>query len=78
MGGIAVYIALVMLFLWLPKEMRVALARFGFFTDISVHLILQGLLGGDGYGRMSMLFGGVMFNLTLMFYRKFRCTEEKS
>lgn len=72
MGGIAVYVALIMLFLWLPKDMRVAVAKFGFFTDITVHLILQGLLGGDGYGRMSMLFGGVAFNITLMLYRKFR------
>lgn len=76
MGGIAVYVALLMLFLWLPKHIRVLVASFGFFTDITVHLVLQGLLGGDGYGRMSMLFGGVMFNLTLMLYRKFRCPKE--
>jgi hypothetical protein len=76
MGGIAVYVALMMLFLWLPKEGRVFVARMGFFTDITIHFILQVMLGGDGYGRMSMLFGGVMFNLTLMAYRKYRCPKE--
>lgn len=76
MGGIAVYVALIMLFLWLPKEARQFVARMGFFTDITIHLVLQGLLGGDGYGRMSMLFGGVAFNLTLMGYRRFACPKE--
>ena len=75
-GGIAVYIALLMLFLWLPREGRQAVARAGFFTDITVHIILQVMLGGDGFGRMSMLFGGVAFNLTLMGYRKFAMPKE--
>ena len=77
-GGIAVYVALLMLFLWLPTEGRQFVARMGFFTDISVHIICQWLLGGDGFGRMSMLFGCVAFNLTLMGYRKFGMPKELS
>lgn len=69
-GGIAVYVALLMLFLWLPVPLRQSVARLGFFTDISIHIVCQWLLGGDGIGRMSMLFGCVAFNLTLMIYRK--------
>jgi hypothetical protein len=72
MGGIAVYVALLMLFRWCPVSVRHSLARAGFFTDLGVHFILQVMLGGDGYGRMSMLFGGVMFNITLMLYKKYR------
>jgi hypothetical protein len=69
-GGIAVFVALLMLFLWLPVSLRQSLARFGFFTDISIHIVCQVMLGGDGIGRMSMLFGCVAFNLLLMVYRK--------
>lgn len=76
MGGIAVFIALLMLFFWLPIEGRHAVVRAGAITDITVHIILQGLLGGDSYGRLSMLFGGVMFNLFLHLYRKLRVKEK--
>jgi hypothetical protein len=69
-GGIAVFVALLMLFLWLPTPIKQAVARLGFFTDISIHIVCQLMLGGDGVGRMSMLFGCVAFNLMLMIYRK--------
>lgn len=69
-GGVAVFVALLMLFLWLPTPVKQAVARLGFFTDVGIHIVCQWILGGDGVGRMSMLFGCVAFNLFLMIYRK--------
>lgn len=69
-NGIAVFVMLVMLFMWAGTKWRKRLVGFGFLTDISVHILLQSFLGGDGEGRLAVLFGGVMFNLFLMTYRK--------
>lgn len=69
-NGIAVFVMLSMLFMWLGTKWRRILAGMGFFTDISVHILLQLFLGGDSEGRLAVLFGGVMFNLFLMTYRK--------
>ena len=71
-NGIAVFIALSMFFIWFGKKWRKRVAGMGLFTDISIHIILQCLLGGANDGRLAVLFGGVMFNLALMFYRKTR------
>jgi hypothetical protein len=71
-NGIAVYISLCLLFIWFGTTWRKRLVGIGLLTDIGVHVILQLLLGGDGEGRLAVLFGGVMFNLTLMLYRKLR------
>ena len=69
-NGIAVFVMLIMLFMWAGTKWRKRLVGFGFLTDISVHILLQAFLGGDGEGRLAVLFGGVMFDLFLMFYRK--------
>lgn len=70
LNGFAVFVMLSMLFIWLGPKWRQRLAGFGFLTDISVHLIAQFLLGGAHEGRIAVLFGCVMFNLSLMTYRK--------
>jgi hypothetical protein len=72
MNGLAVWIALCIMFSWLGSKWRKRIVGMGLLTDISVHILLQVLLGGANDGRMAMLFGGVMFNLTLMLYRKLR------
>jgi hypothetical protein len=72
MDGLAVWVALSIMFSWLGPKWRKRVVGMGLLTDISVHVILQTLLGGANDGRMAMLFGGVMFNLTLMLYRKLR------
>ena len=69
-NGIAVFIMLTMAFMWCGTKWRKRLVGFGLLTDISVHILLQAFLGGDGEGRLAVLFGGVMFNFYLMFYRK--------
>ena len=71
-NGIAVFIMLGMLFIWCGTKWRKRLAGFGMLTDISVHILMQLFLGGDGEGRLAVLFGCVMFNLSLMAYRKLR------
>jgi len=70
LNGIAVFVMLTMLFMWCGKKWRQRLAGFGFLTDISVHIIAQTVLGGANEGRLAVLFGCVMFNLSLMSYRK--------
>ena len=70
LNGIAVFVMLMMLFMWLGKKWRQRLVGFGFLTDISVHVLCQFLLGGANEGRLAVLFGCVMFNLFLMTYRK--------
>jgi hypothetical protein len=70
LNGIAVFVMLTMLFMWCGKKWRQRLAGFGFLTDISVHIVAQTFLGGANEGRLAVLFGCVMFNLSLMSYRK--------
>jgi membrane-associated protease RseP (regulator of RpoE activity) len=72
LNGIAVFIMLSMMFMWCGSKWRKRLVGFGLLTDITIHVLLQAFLGGDGEGRLAVLFGGVMFNLALMFYRKVR------
>jgi hypothetical protein len=72
MGGVSVFVGLLILFMWLGPVWRRRIVGLGAFTDIGVHFILQVLLGGASEGRMAMLFGGVMFNIALMVYRKLR------
>lgn len=72
MGGLSVFVALLIMFMWLGPVWRRKVAGMGFFTDIGVHIILQLLLGGASDGRMALLFGGVLFNLALVVYRKLR------
>ena len=64
--------ALCMLFIWCGRTWRKRLVGMGLVTDIGIHVILQIMLGGANDGRLAVLLGGVMFNLTLMFYRKTR------
>ena len=71
-NGLAVFIMLSMMFMWCGSKWRKRLVGFGLLTDISIHILLQAFLGGDGEGRLAVLFGGVMFNLSLMIYRKLR------
>lgn len=72
MNGLAVWIGLCIMFSWAGSKWRKRLVGMGMLTDIATHVILQAMLGGASDGRMALLFGGVMFNLTLMLYRKLR------
>ena len=71
-NGIAVYLSLVLMFIWAGPVWRLTFVRFGMVTDIIVHATCQFLLGGHGDGRIAVLFGCLMFSFTLMAYRKIR------
>lgn len=70
LNGIAVFVMLTMFFMWCGPKWRQRIAGFGLVTDISIHILCQLLLGGANEGRLAVLFGCVMFNLSLMTYRK--------
>lgn len=70
LNGIAVFVMLTMAFMWCGKKWRQRLVGFGLLTDVMVHILCQALLGGANEGRLAVLFGCVMFNLSLMTYRK--------
>lgn len=78
MNGLAVWVALCIMFSWLGPVWRKRFVGMGLLADIATHVILQTLLGGANEGRMALLFGGVMFNLTLMIYRKLRGYSTRS
>lgn len=69
-NGIALYISLMLLFVWAGTQGRLWLAKFGMLTDIVIHVACQWLLGGHNDGRIAVLFGCLLFSLTLMVYRK--------
>lgn len=69
-NGIVMWISFMILWSWIPTNWKRRIVGYGFAADIAVHVILQGLFGGDGEGRIAMLFGGVLINLTLKTYRK--------
>lgn len=68
--AIAMYIAFLFLATWLPAEWKRRAVGYGLLTDISVHVVLQGLFGGDAAGRVGLLLAGVMINATLHLYRR--------
>lgn len=68
-NGIVMFISLLFLASWLPAHYKRRLVGFGFFTDVGVHVVLQSLFGGDGDGRIAMLFAGVLFNVAMHAYR---------
>lgn len=54
---------------WLSPQTRRRLVGAGLFADITVHLILQGMFGGDAEGRAGLLLGGILINITMHTYR---------
>ena len=69
-NGFVMFISLCFLASWIPAHYKRRLVGFGFFTDVAVHVMLQSLFGGDGDGRIAMLFAGVLFNVAMHTYRK--------
>lgn len=74
-NGFTMAFSFLILWAWVPAQWRRRIVGYGFFADISVHVILQSLFGGDGEGRIGMLFGGVLINMFLHGYRRFRGYE---
>lgn len=68
-NGIAMWIAFCFLVSWVPMHWKRRIVGYGFMADITVHLVLQTLFGGDAGGRVAMLFGGILINLTMHAFR---------
>lgn len=74
--ALAMYLSFLLLCRWIPPHWRRRCVGYGLFSDITVHVILQGLFGGDAAGRAGLLLAGVLINLTMHTYRS-KCGYEK-
>ena len=69
--AIAMFISFIFLASWIPAAWKRRAVGYGLLTDISVHITLQTLFGGDAAGRVGMLLAGLMINGLLHAYRHF-------
>lgn len=76
--AISMYIAFLFLSTWIPARYKRRAVGMGLLTDISCHVVLQGMFGGDAEGRAGLLLAGVMINATLHLYRKIAGYEKLS
>lgn len=67
--ALAMYIAFLFLATWLSAPVKRRLVGYGLLADITVHLVLQGMFGGDANGRAGLLLAGVLINATMHGYR---------
>lgn len=67
--GFGMWITLCFLCTWIPPSLMRKIIGFGFVTDITVHLVLQFMFGGTGEERVGILMGGVLFNISMHFYK---------
>lgn len=75
-NGFAMWIAFIFLVSWLPMHWKRRIVGYGFISDVTVHIVLQTLFGGDSGGRVAMLFAGILINLTMHGFR-YVCGYEK-
>lgn len=73
--AIAMYVATMFLSSWFSAQTRRRVVGYGLISDISVHIILQSMFGGDANGRAGLLLAGVMINITMHAYRRLRGYE---
>lgn len=74
--AIAMYIAFLFLATWIPAHFKRRAVGYGLITDVSVHIVLQTMFGGDANGRAGLLLAGVLINATMHAYRKFAGYEK--
>lgn len=68
-NGLAMWIAFIMLVSWVPMHWKCRIVGYGLLADITVHVILQSMFGGDAGGRVAMLFAGLLINGTMHGFR---------
>lgn len=68
--AITMYIAFIFLMTWVPAKWKRRVVGYGLLADISVHVVLQTMFGGDAEGRAGLLLAGVLINATMHLYRK--------
>lgn len=67
--AITMYIAVLFLASWIPAKWKRRIVGAGLIADLTVHLVLQSMFGGDANGRAGLLLAGVLINLTMHAYR---------
>lgn len=68
-NGLAMWLAFIMLVSWVPMHWKRRIVGYGLIADITVHVVLQALFGGDAGGRVAMLFAGLLINATMHAFR---------
>ena len=74
--AVGMWIAFLFLVSWVPAHWKRRAVGLGLITDISMHIVLQTLFGGDAAGRAGMLFAGILINVTMHLYKRFRGYEK--
>jgi hypothetical protein len=67
--ALAMYIAFLFLATWLSAKVKRRVVGYGLAADITVHVVLQTMFGGDANGRAGLLLAGVLINATMHLYR---------
>lgn len=67
--ALAMYIAFLLLVTWIPRKWKLRAVGYGLAMDITVHVVLQTMFGGDANGRAGLLLAGVLINLSMHGYR---------
>lgn len=67
--AITMYIAVMFLMTWIPTKWKRRIVGAGLIADLTVHIVLQSMFGGDANGRAGLLLAGVLINLTMHAYR---------
>ena len=73
--AIGLYVAFIFLTTWVSPTFKRRAVGYGLIADVSMHVILQIMFGGDAGGRAGMLIAGVFINLTMHAYRYFNGYE---
>lgn len=66
----AMWVSVLFFSSWLKPSTKRKVVGMGLLADITVHVVLQGMFGGDAAGRAGLLLAGVMINATMHAYRK--------
>ena len=69
-NGLVMWVSFMFLMSWVPAQWKRRIVGYGFISDVSVHVVLQVVFGGDAAGRVSMLFAGVLINASMHLYRR--------
>lgn len=73
--GVGFYVAFVFLTTWLSPTIKRRAVGYGFYSDVSMHFLLQMMFGGDAGGRGGMVLAGVLINITMHLYRYYNGYE---
>lgn len=74
--AIAMWVSVLFFSSWLKPATKRRIVGMGLFADITVHAVLQGMFGGDASGRAGLLLAGVLINITMHMYRRYKGWEK--